>query len=188
LPLRETSKIIIKAPHESLPFLRQGDHLDALFFEESFELIDDKSVVLAEFENGKPAMVYAPYGKGKAIIVGSFIGSAYHHFQNSNNAKFLTGLAQWLSISNPVEASSLEKEVLVEARVLEGQKHKILFGFNRGEKRTIAKFEVAVMGQDWAAKNLESGRDVAIGFHGERAVLEKPMEPQEVWVVLLDQK
>ncbi len=188
LPLRETSKIIIKAPHESLPFLRQGDHLDALFFEESFELIDDKSVVLAEFENGKPAMVYAPYGKGKAIIVGSFIGSAYHHFQNSNNAKFLTGLAQWLGISNPVEASSLEKEVLVEARVLEGQKHKILFGFNRGEKRTTAKFEVAVMGQNWTAKNLESERDVAIGFHGERAVLEKTMEPQEVWVVLLDQK
>jgi beta-galactosidase len=188
LPLRETSKIIIKAPHESLPFLRQGDHLDALFFEESFELIDDKSVVLAEFDDGKPAMVYAPYGKGKAIIVGSFIGSAYHHFQNSNNAKFLTGLAQWLGISNPVEASSLEKEVLVEARVLEGQKHKILFGFNRGEKRTTAKFEVAVMGQNWTAKNLESERDVAIGFHGERAVLEKTMEPQEVWVVLLDQK
>lgn len=187
-PLRKTSKITIKIPHETLPDLRSGDVLDALFFEESFELIDDKSVVLAEFENGKPAMVYAPYGKGKAIIVGSFIGSAYHHFQNSNNAKFLTGLAQWLGISNPVEASSLEKEVLVEARVLEGQKFKILFGFNRGEKRTTAKFEVAVMGQDWTAKNLESERDLTIGFHGKHAVLEKTMEPQEVWVVLLDQK
>ena len=187
-PLRKTSKIIIKIPHETLPDLRSGDVLDALFFEESFELIDDKSVVLAEFENGKPAMVYASYGKGKAIIVGSFIGSAYHHFQNSNNAKFLTGLAQWLGISNPVEVSSLEKEVLVEARVLEGQKRKILFGFNRGEKRTSAKFEVAVTGQNWTAKNLESERAVTIGFLGERAVLEKPTEPQEVWVVLLDQK
>jgi beta-galactosidase len=187
-PLRRTSKITIKIPHETLPDLKSGDVLDALFFEESFELIENKSVVLAEFENGKPAMVYAPYGKGKAIIVGSFIGSAYHHFQNSNNAKFLTGLAQWLGISNPVEASSLGKEVLVEARVLEGEKFKILFGFNRGEKRTTAKFEVAVTGQDWTAKNLESEMDVTIGFHGKRAVLEKLMEPQEVWVVLLDKK
>jgi beta-galactosidase len=187
-PLREISKIIIKAPHESLPFLRPEDHLDALFFEESFELIDEKSVVLAEFEDERPAMVYAPHGQGKAIIVGSFIGSAYHHFQNSNNAKFLTGLAQWLGIPNPVEAASSEKDVFVEARILEGQKFKFLFGFNRGEKRTSARFEVAVAGQNWTAKDLESEKDVAISFQGERAVLEKPLEPQEVWVVLLNQK
>jgi len=187
-PIRKTSKIRIKIPHETLPELESGDVLDALFFEESFELIDNKSVVLAEFEDGKPAMVYAPYGKGKAIIVGSFIGSAYHHFGNSNNAKFLAGLANWLGITNPVDVSSSEKDVMVEARILEGKNHKILFGFNRGERRTTAKFEVAMTGQDWSAKNLESESDVAIGFLKERAVLEKPMEPQEVWVVLLSQK
>jgi beta-galactosidase len=187
-PLRKMSKIKIKIPHEALPDLKSGDVLDALFFEESFELINEKSVVLAEFENGEPAMVYAPYGKGKAIIVGSFIGSAYHHFQNANNAKFLTGLANWLGISNPVQASSSEKNVFVEARILEGKNTKILFGFNRGEKRTVAKFEVAVTGQNWTVKNLESGEDVAIVFQGKHAILEKPMVPQEVWVVLLSQK
>ncbi|MGD8537516.1 MAG: beta-galactosidase [Candidatus Aminicenantes bacterium] len=187
-PLRKISKIIIKSPHESLPLLRPGDHLDTLFFEESFELVGDKSVVLAEFENGKPAMVYSPYGKGKAIIVGSFIGSAYHHFQNSNNAKFLTGLAQWLKISNPVDASSSEKDVLVEARILEGKNYKIIFAFNRGEQKTSAKIEVDVMGQDWAAKNLESDKNVVISFQEGGAVLKKHMEPQEVWVVLLERR
>jgi beta-galactosidase len=187
-PIRKTSKITIKISHETLPELKSGDVLDALFFEESFELIDDKSVVLAEFENGKPAVVYAPFGKGKAIIVGSFIGSAYHHFENPNNAKLLAGIARWLGISNPVQASSSEKGVLVEARILEGRKHKILFGFNRGDKRTTAKFEVAVTGQNWEAKNLESEEKVNVGFLGECAVLERVMEPQEVWVVLLSQK
>jgi beta-galactosidase GanA len=188
LPLRETSKIIIKTPHESLPYLRPGDHLDALFFEESFELIDQKSVVLAEFSDGSPAMVYAPYGKGKAIIVGSFIGSAYHHFQNANNAKFLTGLADWLSLSNPVQVSSSEKNVLIEARILESKNRKILFGFNRGEKRTTAKFEVSIKGHDWTARDLEMEREVVMDFHEDHAVLEKALEPQEVWVVLLEHK
>ena len=187
-PLRKISKIIIKFPHESLPLLRPGDHLDALFFEESFELVGEKSVVLAEFENGKPAMVFSLYGKGKAIIVGSFIGSAYHHFQNSNNAKFLTGLAQWLKISCPVDASSSEKDVLVEAKILEGKNHKIIFAFNRGEKKTSAKIEIVVMGQDWTAKNLESDKDVVISFQEGGAVLKKHMEPQEVWVVLLERQ
>ncbi len=187
-PLREISKMIIKIPHESLPLLRPGDHLDALFFEESFDLIDEKSVVLAEFEDGKPAMVYAPHGRGKAIVVGSFVGSAYHHFQNSNNAKFLTGLADWLGLSNPVYASSSEKDILVEARILEGKDHKILFGFNRGERRTTAKFEVLVRGQNWTAKNLESEEDVAISLEEGCAFLENRMEPQEVWVVLLERQ
>jgi beta-galactosidase len=187
-PLRKTSKITIKIPHEALPDLKSGDVLDALFFEESFEMTNDKSVVLAEFDDGKPAIVYAPYGKGKAVIVGSFIGSAYHHFQNSNNAKFLVGLAQYLGISKPVEASSSETDVLVEARILESKNHKILFGFNRGEKRTTAKFDVAVMEQDWTAEDLEIEKDVIFDIREGHAVLEKIMEPQEVWVVLLERQ
>jgi hypothetical protein len=45
-----------------------------------------------------------------------------------------------------------------------------------------------VTGQNWEAKNLESEEKVNVGFLGECAVLERVMEPQEVWVVLLSQK
>jgi len=78
--------------------LQDGDKIDTLFFEEGFELSGDKGRVLAEFASGQPAIVLAEHGKGRAMIVGSFVGSAYHHFQNPNNGKFLAGLADWLGI------------------------------------------------------------------------------------------
>jgi beta-galactosidase GanA len=188
MPLQKTSKIKIITSHPALPLLREGDTLDALFFEEGFELINDQSQVLAEFENGKPAIVYASYGKGKAIIVGSFLGSAYHHFKNPHNAKFLAGLAQWLKIPLEVKVTSSEKDVFVDARILEGEDFKVLFAFNRGEKKTEAKFAVSAQGKDYSARNLESKEKVPICFQENRIILEKTLESSEVWVVSIEQK
>ncbi|MFP4081375.1 MAG: beta-galactosidase [Candidatus Aminicenantes bacterium] len=187
-PLPKTSRMRIKAAHPSLPLLQEGDTLDTLFFEEAFELIGEESEVLAEFENGKPAMIYSPYGKGKAIMVGSFIGSAYHHFKNPHNGEFLAGLASWLEIPKPVEVSSSRNEVFVDARVLEGEDYKVLFGFNRGEEKTSSRFVLRVKRKGWTARNVETGRDIASVFAQGKMVLEKDLDPQQVWVVLLERK
>jgi hypothetical protein len=144
--------------------------------------------VLAEYENGKPAMVYAPYGKGRAIIVGSFLGSAYHHFKNPNNGKFFAGLGEWLKIAKPVAVTSTGPDVLVEARVLEGEGFKVLFGFNRGEKKTQAKFAVSVKGKEFEVKDLETKNAVTQEYRNEHLLLEKALEPHEVWVVLIKAK
>lgn len=187
-PLQKTSELIIYTSHKTMPFLRSGDKLDTLFFEEGLELINGRSQVLAEFKNGDPAIVYSTYGKGEAVIVGSFIGSAYHHFQNPNNAKFFTGLAEWLGVANPVDVFSSETDVLVEARILEGDSYAILFGFNRGKKRTKARFAVSMPEQNGRARDLEKDEDVPLVYKQNRVFIEKDLEPQEVWVVLIEYK
>lgn len=188
MPLQKTGSIVIKGTNEALPQLKDGDKLDTLFFEEGFELLGIKAQVLAEFENGTPAIVYAPYGKGKAVIVGSFIGSAYYHFKNRNNGKFFAGLFDWLKLTRPVEVGSAETDVLVESRLLEGPNGKILFGFNRGEKTTLAKFAVAALGKNWKARNLEMQSEVPLVQKDVRVLLEKTLEPGEVWVVAIEKK
>jgi beta-galactosidase len=188
MPLPKTSTLRIKGAHEAIPLLKDGEKIDTLFFEEGFELLSNKAQVLAEFENGTPAIVYAPYGKGKAIIVGSFIGSAYHHFKNPNNGKFFAGLFEWLKLSRPVDVESIEKNVLVESRMLEGPNGMILFGFNRGEKKTLAKFSVAAARGNYKAINLETKDDVPLVQKDNRVLLEKTLEPAEVWVVALEKK
>jgi beta-galactosidase len=188
MPLAKTAVLKIKGTPEALPLLREGDKLDTLFFEEGFELIDDRAQVLAEYENGKPAMVYAPYGKGKAIIVGSFLGSAYHHFKNPNNGKFFAGLAEWLKLTKPVEVAVLEKDVLVEARMLLAENRSILFGFNRGEKKATAEFAVAAPAGGLKARNLETNEEIPVRVTEGRAVLAKTLEPGEAWVVLMEKK
>ncbi len=188
MPIQKTGSLVIKGTHEALPQLKDGEKLDTLFFEEGFELLDIKAQVLAEFENGKPAIVHAPYGKGKAMIVGSFIGSAYYHFKNPTNGKFFAGLFDWLKLVRPVEVESAETDVHVESRLLEGPNGKILFGFNRGEKTTLAKFAVAAAGKSWKARNLETQSDVPLVQKEGRLYLEKTLEPGEVWVVAIEKK
>jgi len=187
LPLQKTSEIIFKKAHKALPLLEGGKKLDALFFEEGFELINDQSQILAEFESGEPAIVYSTYGEGEAIIVGSFIGMAYHHFHNPNNAKFFTGLAEWLDLPNPVDVVVSNEDVFVEARLLEGDTYSILFGFNRGEKKTKALFTVSIKGQAFRAKDLETGENVPLIVQESCVMMEKELSPQEVWVVLVEQ-
>jgi beta-galactosidase len=188
LPVAKTSAIKITAGHESIPLLKPGDALDALFFEESFDVFGKDSRVLAEFSDGRPAMVYAPYGKGKAMIVGSFPGSAYHHFKNPNNGKLFAGLAEWLKIRKPVEVTAAEPGAVIEGRILEGEGYKLLFGFNRGDKPAAARFAVLMKGGRATAREVETGAVVDLAVAGDRAVLSKTLKPGEVWVVHISEK
>jgi beta-galactosidase len=187
MPLPKPSTLKIKGMHEELPFLKDGDTLDTLFFEEGFELLGPKARVLAEFESGQPAIVSAPWGKGRAIIVGSFIGSAYHHFRNPNNGLFLAGLAAWLKVVRPVEVKTAEPDGLVEARWLEAEGRTILFCFNRGQKRATAEFGLTAMDGRAKALDLETKETVPVRFSEGRLRVTKSLEPGEAWVVLLGQ-
>lgn len=188
LPIPKTSTLTFKASHEAFPLLKPGDTLDTVFFEESFEVFGRDSRVLAEFPDGKPAVVFAPYGKGRAVIAGSFLGSAYHHFKNPDNGKFFAGLAEWLKVVPPVRATSSNPEVIVEGRILEGSDGLVLFGFNRGEKATSARFAVRTSGGPVEARDLETGEPVAAGRDGDRMTLQKNLKPAEVWVVHIKEK
>jgi len=188
LPVAKTSAITVTTGHASLPLLKAGDALDALFFEESFDVFGKDSRVLAEFSNGRPAIVLAPYGKGQVMIVGSFPGSAYHHYKNPNNGKFFAGLAAWLKIAKPVDVTAGDPEAVIEGRVLEGPGYKLLFGFNRGAKAAAAKFAVLENAKEVAVRELETGAPAAVSFENGRAVLARTLKPGEVWVVHLREK
>lgn len=186
LPITKKGAIIIKNPGGKLPLLKPGDKLDTLFFEEAFDLLGARGRVLAEFEDGRPAAVLAAHGKGQALVVGSFIGSAYHHFQNPNNGKFFAGLYEGLGLSRPVEVSAAEKDAFIETRLLVGDSYRILLAFNRSEKKTAAEFAVGLPGGAYKARNLETGEEVAAVARGGRLILSRIMAPGDVWVVVLE--
>jgi len=186
LPITKKGTMVITAASEALPLLKPGDKLDTLFFEEAFDVLGSNGRVLAEFEGGRPAVVSAAYGKGQALIVGSYIGSAYHHFQNPNNGRLFAGLFDWLKLSRPVEVTTAEKDIFVETKLLTGEKHGILLAFNRSEKKTVAEFAVALPPGDFKARDLETGEKVGAVPRAGRLVLTKVMDPGAVWVVALE--
>lgn len=187
-PLPKTGAIEITARDEALPLLEPGDRLDSLFFEEAFDVFGGSSRVLAKFSDGRPAVVAAPFGKGRAIIVGSFPGSAYHHFRNPNNGKLFAGLADWLRIEPAVEVGPPAPDAAVEGRLLQGDGYALLFGFNRGEETVTARFGIKAGRGRVTATDLETGASVKVATERGRAVVEKALEPSEAWVVHIKQR
>ncbi len=186
-PIEKTSTLKITKAHEALPLLQPGEKLETIFFEEGFKLLNQKAQVLAEYDNGEPAIVLAPHGKGKAMIIGSFLGSAYHHFKNPNNGKFWAGLFNWLKLSCPLEVKVIREdpESLVEGRILEGENECILFVFNRGQKEAEVELALSLPSGNYQAWDLETKEKIQLRTRERRTFLSKTFDAGEIWVVAL---
>lgn len=184
LPIQKTGQITISQSHPALPWLKPGDLLDTVFFEETFEITDRKARVLGTGPDGQPMLVLAPYGKGQAIIVGSFLGSAYHHFHNPNNGKFLAGLAEWLGLRPELEIESRPENSLIEWRLLDGPDYRVIFVFNRGEEKTVARVTASWSWPGIELKNLEIEEPVPFERDQNRLRIKLELEPQAVVILL----
>lgn len=184
-PLAKTGTMTVSAADEALPLLEPGDRLDSVFFEEGFELAGGPGRVLARLDDGTPAAVAATFGRGRAVIVGSFLGLAYHHFKNPANGRFFAGLADWLKIPPSLEVETSDPGVFVEGRLLESPDARLLFAFNRGDKPAEAAFRVPLPWPSAAAADLETGETVAVERQGEKTLLRTPLPAGGVRVFVL---
>ncbi|HEK86811.1 MAG TPA: hypothetical protein ENO29_10740 [Candidatus Aminicenantes bacterium] len=185
LPIAKTGKIIVKENHPALPLLKPGELLDSVFFEETFKLEDKKAQVLASSEDGQPMIVLAPYGRGQAIMVGSFVGSAYYHFKNINNGKFMAGIADWLKIKPAAEVKTTPEEALVELRWLEGPDYRLFFAFNRSEKIAEGQIHLTLPWSKISLKNLETEKEIVFASGSDGVTFRTELEPQAVQVYLI---
>jgi beta-galactosidase GanA len=104
-------------------------------FAEHFTVLDQNARVVANFADGAAAAYEHVYGKGGAILLGTFAGQ-------QNEAKPVTMhplgeiLAKWAGLAQP-EWKAL---ALVELREMDGDKGKFVFLFNHGEKAAEVEF------------------------------------------------
>jgi len=185
LPVEKTGRMIISQSHPALPYLKKGDELDTVFFEESFEVNDQKAEVLARSQDGQPLLVLKSQGQGRALLVGSFPGLAYHHFGNKNNQRFLAGLAEWLGIKAEPEIKVSPAGSAVEARYLHGPDYRLLFVFNRSAEKVKSELLLLLPWKGASCQDLETGQTMTAGRQGDRTSLGLELEPQQVRVFLV---
>ncbi|MBD3386334.1 hypothetical protein GF407_15595 [candidate division KSB1 bacterium] len=77
---------------ETIGTLQSGTQLQGAIVQEY--LAPEGAEVWARFANGRPAVTHGRYGKGEAILIGSYISMLIHRQQNQNNARFLAELAK----------------------------------------------------------------------------------------------
>ncbi len=122
-------------PGKEVPVKWADADFSGMSFAEHFTVLDQKSRVVATFSDGTPAGYEHPYGRGSAILLGTFAGQW-------NEAKPVAMhplggiLAKWAGLATP----ELNAPALVELREMDGEKGHLVFLFNHGEKPAEVDF------------------------------------------------
>ncbi|MGF1670806.1 MAG: hypothetical protein ACFCU6_10170, partial [Balneolaceae bacterium] len=93
----------------------------------------------------KPAVVVNRYGKGEAMLIGTYLGMANHPVTTAVNNSFILGLASWAGVSSPVHTShdGVSDDPVI-ARLQENDNGLVLFLINHGEKQEKVTATVTV--------------------------------------------
>jgi beta-galactosidase len=84
----------------------QGEILKGSLHLETFSILDDsKTEILAESADGDPVIVSNEYGKGKTLILGSYMGQASYSKDNGSNESFILNFLDWANIKRPYKTN-----------------------------------------------------------------------------------
>ncbi len=155
-------------------------------FEEELEPLPG-ATVLGRFAGGAPAVVSNSFGKGRAVLIGTFAALAYQRqpAEGSPEARqtgnlFLT-LARQSGVPFLVEVTG-PGTAPVEVRRMLGDGYQFVFVFNRSQTAADAVISLPLSAMA-AARDLSSGEEVKTEFAHGRMILRKRLAAGESWVL-----
>jgi beta-galactosidase len=181
----ERPEVILEA-NPALPGWTPGMRAGAAAFEEELEPLPGARV-LARFAGGAPAIVEHSYGKGKAILVGSFLAMAYERQHNEAGKQVLLSLARAAGVAPEVAVSGANTSQ-VEVRRLEGNDFQFLFAFNHSDHPAEARIAVRVPWTVGEARSINDQQKVAFRQSAEGLIFDAPLAGNGIWVVRYDRK
>ncbi len=175
----------------ALPGLKSGDTIEGAAFQEDLQPLATASV-LAKFPDGQPAIVENSFGRGKAILAGSFIGLAYQQKQDAATGKFLVSLASAAGVTTQIRVSGPGTSEL-EVRQLVSENEQFIFVFNHAASAASATISLRMPWGVKSARDLISDEkltspEIQASANGEETVLQKALAPKAILVVRLDRK
>jgi hypothetical protein len=177
---------IVPEPSATLPGWTTGTRVTAAAFEEELEPLPGARV-LARFADGAPAIVENTYGKGKTILVGSFLAMAYERQHNEAAKQVLLAFARAADVTPEVTVSG-DNTSQMEVRRLEGNDVQFLFAFNHSDHPADARIAIRVPWTVRDARSLNDEQKVAFSQSEKGLVLAKPLSAGGIWVVRYDRK
>lgn len=171
-------------PSSELPGITSGEESEGEAFEESLEPAPGAQA-LGRFRDGSPAIVENAFGKGKAILIGSFLALAAERENNAAAGPPLLSLAQAAGVLPEVKVlgpgtSELEVRRLVSNRV------EILFLFNHASSPAKATISIRTPWEVGEATNLETGQSIPVQRQGGQVSFQQAMEADQFLVMRLN--
>ncbi len=187
----ESEPRLILQSSAALSGLKGGDVIDGAAFEEDLQPLATASV-LAHFSDGEPAIVENSFGRGKAILAGSFVGLAYQQKQHAVTGEFLVSLASAAGVTEEVHVSGPGTSE-VEVRRLISESEQFIFVFNHSANPANTTISLRLPWHVQNARDLVTDEKLAASeiqtsANGEETVLRKDLAPKAIWVLRLDRK
>jgi beta-galactosidase len=171
---------------ENLPGMKNYGTVAGEAFEEALEPLNGASV-LGRFANGAPAIVEKSSGKGKAILIGSFVALSYQKQPSDSNNRLFLSLTQLAGVSREIEVTGPGTSEL-EVRRLVSDDEQLVFVFNHSEKPAEATLSFSLPWQVQRARNLSDDESVSFQVNNGRTVLHKNLTEGEIWVFGLERQ
>lgn len=164
-----------------LPGMKTGDALAARWFEETLEPLGPQARVIAEYASGGAAAVMSTYGKGKTLMLGSYVGAAYETQREPVTARFYESLLDWAGMERPVTVTSGG-----EVRLLESGRDTMVFLFNHEAKAVETIVHLRMPKARYRATDVISGKQMDTTVENGQIVLQHNLNPLDVSVVRLE--
>lgn len=179
-PKDQTQLVIQDAA--GLPGLKRGETIAAAAFEEDLQPVGGAKV-LANFTDGKAAIVEKSYGRGHAVLIGSFAGLAYQRRHDPSTASLLVSLAGAAGVEPEIRVSGESTEAMEVRRLVSGDQQ-FVFAFNHGSRVADVAISLRLA---WKAKAFDvvANQDVPLQVRGGETILQKKFERDAIWVVRL---
>jgi beta-galactosidase len=160
-----------------LPGLSPGTDLPARWYKETLEPSSSGGRIVARFSDGSPAAVMSVYGKGKTLMIGSYVAAAAQSAPTPEAGRFFAGLLSWAGVDLPLRVTGSA----IEARTLESGGDTLLFLFNHD--RQPAASEVWLRGTAGSVSDILDGQGVEFGRSNGGVTVRVELAPGDVRVL-----
>lgn len=169
----------------ALPGVQPGDLLPARWYEETLEPLGPQARVVATFEDGRPGAIMSSFGRGRTLMLGSYVSAAYQTRPEPPVARFYAGLLEWAGVGRPVRVDGAPLEV----RTLERGAERVVFVLNHGQTAADAAVSItATAAPTLEGFDLVSGQPVKVETTADAVTFRLRVPTMDVRVVLLGNK
>lgn len=162
-----------------LPGLAPDVVLPARWYKETLEPVSSNARVVAQFDDGTAAAVMSTYGKGRTLMLGSYVSAAAQSTPTPEAERFFAALLEWAGVMRPIRVSG----AAMEARHLESGRDALLFVFNHGKEAARSEVWLRRAGGTYQAVDLLSGRNVPLSNANEGVTVAVEVGPSAVHVL-----
>lgn len=131
--------------HPVLEGLQKGQKLRGSLYSQTLNIEDESVRILATDAEGAPALVSHPFGKGEAMLAGSYLGMASFPEPDSVNDQLFINLLDWAGITRPYTTSADGRTAdQVEVRLKTGDDGYVLFLINHSPRQEKVSIRLKV--------------------------------------------